>query len=41
VIGLLLAIAGLATWGVLATVETVVRDGYRQVPVDPDRLGAR
>jgi len=29
----LLALGGLALWGIIATIECVSRDGYRQVPV--------
>ena len=28
----LIALAAIAAWGVIATVETTARDGYRQVP---------
>ncbi len=31
--GFLLALAVLATWGVLTTLVEVARDGYRAVPV--------
>lgn len=40
-IGLVLSIAGLAGWGIIATADLVRRDGYRQQPVDVTRLGAR
>lgn len=32
---MLLAYAALALWAIIATVETVSRDGYRAVPFDP------
>lgn len=31
---IMLALASLALWGVLATIETVSRDGYRALPLD-------
>lgn len=32
---LALVLAALAAWGILATIVTVARDGYRRVPRDP------
>ena len=40
---MLLALASVALWAVIATVETVSRDGYRAVPFDTHydpRLGS-
>jgi hypothetical protein len=40
---MLVALASVALWAVIATVETVSRDGYRAVPVDVNydaRLGS-
>lgn len=37
-ITLLVALAGLCAWAVLATFEVVARDGYRAIPVDRTRL---
>ena len=40
---MLLALASVALWAVIATIETVSRDGYRAAPFDPNydtRLGS-
>lgn len=40
---MLLALAAVALWAVIATIETVSRDGYRAVPFDvlyDTRLGS-
>ncbi len=34
-IGLSLALAGLALWSVIATIEVVARDGYGPLPIRP------
>jgi len=39
VIAVLIALAGLGAWAVLATAVVVARDGYRQVPTDWSRTG--
>ena len=39
---IVVAVAALSLWAAIATVETVLRDGYRAVPFDPtydSRLG--
>lgn len=33
---MLLAIAAIAVWSIIATIEIVQRDGYGPVPFDPD-----
>jgi hypothetical protein len=33
---IVLAFASIVVWAVIATIETVSRDGYRAVPFDPD-----
>jgi len=38
-IALLIALAGLAAWSVLATATVVARDGYRPIPTDWTRGG--
>jgi len=38
-IGLMVALAGLAAWAALATGAVVARDGYRAQPVDWNRPG--
>lgn len=37
-IGVLLAVAGLAAWSITATLVVVARDGYRAEPTDWTRL---
>ena len=40
---MLLALASIALWAVIATIETVARDGYRAAPFEADydtRLGS-
>ena len=32
-IGLTIALSGLALWAIIATIETVARDGYGPIPV--------
>lgn len=34
-IGLSIALAGLAVWSIIATIEVVARDGYGPIPVRP------
>jgi hypothetical protein len=40
-VAMVVALGTLGAWSILATLELAARDGLRQVPVDPDRLGAR
>ncbi len=40
-IAVLVALAGLSAWAVLASFAVVARDGYRRVPVDWSRPGVR